>query len=58
MSKQTAVKFSIFQFLIGNTRKYCNSCDKLEYHSYNHLRGYTCKCGANKLMDYFIEKYK
>jgi hypothetical protein len=58
MSKQTAVKFSMYQWLIGNTRRYCNSCNQIQYHSCDQLRGYTCKCGANKLMDYFLEKYK
>lgn len=58
MSKETSVKFSIFQWLIGNKKKYCESCNQIQYHSYDQLRGYTCKCGANKVMDYFIEKYK
>jgi hypothetical protein len=57
MSKQTAVKFSMYQWLLGNTRRYCNSCNQIQYHSCDQLRGYTCKCGANKIMDYFLEKY-
>jgi hypothetical protein len=51
------VKFRISQWLIGNTRKQCNSCDKIEYHSYDHLRGYTCECGANELMDAILKRY-
>jgi len=57
----TIRKFSFWQWVIGRERKYCPSCDSIEYRIFagQEIVGPSCaKCGRNEVMEEIFNSSK
>jgi len=56
----TKRKFSLWQFLIGRKRRYCPTCDSIEYHTDGDMSicGPSCaRCGRNEVIEKIFNRY-